>query len=325
MVARPMLAAFAAFACLLSATVTQAAWPDKPMRIVVPYPPGGTGDNSARPYADELSRLFGQPFAIDNRGGAGGSIGAEAVAKAAPDGYTILMTPMAAIILRPHLYPKMAYDPFRDFEPVSLTSESVAVLGANPQLGVRDLAGLIALAKQKPGTIFFGSAGIGGITHIRVEHLKQLAGIDMVHVPYSGAGPAMTDLLANHVQLLFEPIVLPQVKAGTLVGIGLLDTKRDPELPDLPTMDEAAKAAGLGGFKTPGWQGAWAPKGTPKEIVDALSAAIQKIGAMPEVEKRLRLASLRPQNSTPDGMAKTMREDYEFFGKLIPAAGIKAE
>ena len=320
---RILIAAVAAL--VLGAPAFAADWPTKPVKVVVPWTPGGTGDNNARPYADELSRLLGQPFVVENRGGAGGSVGTEAVAKSAPDGYTILMTPMSPLLLRPALYKNVPYDTFKDFEPVSQMSESVAVLGASPKLGVKSLKELIDLAKKKPGEIFFGSAGIGSITQIRVEHLKQLAGIDMVHVPYNGSGPAMTDLLAGHIQLLFEPIVGPQVKSGALVGIGVLDVKRDPTMPDVPTMDEAAKAAGLGGFSTPGWQGCWAPKGTPKDIVKKLSEAIAKVGATPEMEKRLRLSSLRPQTSTPEEMAVIMRRDYDFFQKLIPAAGIKAE
>lgn len=323
---RPILAALAAVLMAVPAVLAHAAdYPTKPVKIVVPWTPGGTGDNNARPYADELGRLMGQPFVVENRGGAGGSIGAEAVAKAPPDGYTLLMTPMSPLLLRPTLYGKSPYDPFKDFEAISQMSESVAMLGVSKQLGAKTLKDVLDIAKAKPGTIFFGSAGIGGVTHIRMEHLKQLADVEMVHVPYAGSGPAMVDLLAGHIQLLFEPIVVAQVKSGNLIGLGLLDTKRDPSMPDVPTMDEAAKAAGLPGYSVPGWQGAWAPKGTPKPIIDALAAAIAKIGATPEMEKQLRLSSLRPQTSTPEETVKIMHRDFEFFAKLIKAADMKPE
>jgi tripartite-type tricarboxylate transporter receptor subunit TctC len=314
-----------AFLLLGSGSAFADAWPSRPVRAIVPFPPGATGDSNARPFADELGKLLGQTFVVENRGGGNATIGTEAVARAAPDGYTVLFTPMSPMIMQPHLSRKLAYDPFENFVPVSMMTRSLSVLGAHPSLGAKSLKDAFEIARAKPDTVFFGTAAIGGITHLRVLYLNQLAGVKMTAVPYAGSGPALVDLLAGHIHMLFDSAVAPSVKSGKLVGLGILDSERDPDLPDVPTMDEAAKAAGLAGFAMPTWQAAWYPKGTPPEIVEKLSAAMRQVATNPDLQRRLRLGSLSVWTSTPAEMDQIVRRDYAFYGKMIQDAGIQPE
>lgn len=312
---------FVAAAIALAAVApANADWPEKPVRIIVPYAPGGSGDNTARAYQDKLSEKFGQQFVIENRGGAAGAIGIEAAAKADGDGYTFLQTPMAGLVILPHLR-DVAYDPFEDLKPVSRTAETIAAMAVHPSLGVNTVQEFVALAKQKPGEIFFGSAGQGTITQMRGEILKDVAGIDIVHVPYKGSGEALNDLLAGHVQAMFEGNVLPHGKAGTLKLLAFVSDERHPDFPDVPTMKEA----GLENYEAPSWHGMLAPKGTPDDIIKKMSDALIEISQTPEVKKRLIDVGLMARGETPEEMAAVMKEHSEMFGALVKKLDVKIQ
>jgi len=310
----------AAGLALAFAAPANADWPEKPVRIIVPYAPGGSGDNTARAYQDKLSEKFGQQFVIENRGGAAGAIGIEAASKAEGDGYTFLQTPMGGLVILPHLR-NVPYDPFEDFKPVSRTAETVAAMAVHPSLGVNTVKEFIALAKEKPGEIFFGSAGQGTITQMRGEVLKDVAGIDIVHVPYRGSGEALNDLLAGHVQVNFEGNVLPHGKAGTLKLLAFISDERHPDFPDVPTMKEA----GLENYEAPSWHGMLAPKGTPDDIIKKLSDALIEISQTPEVKKRLIDVGLMARGETPEQMGAVMKQHYDLFGDLIKRLDIKIQ
>jgi tripartite-type tricarboxylate transporter receptor subunit TctC len=297
-----------------------ADWPTKPVRIIVPYAPGGSGDNAARPYAEALSHEFGQQFVIDNRGGAGGAIGTETVAKSANDGYTLLMCPMGALVILPHTR-KVPYDPIKDFAPISRTAETLAGMVVHPSLGVKTVQEFVALAKKKPGDIYFGSAGLGTITQMRGEILKDIAGIDIVHVPYKGSAEALNDLLAGHVQAMFEGNVLPQAKAGKLNLLAVVGDERHPDFPDVPIMKEA----GFPTYEAPSWHGFLAPAGTPPEIVERLSAAVIKISKTPQMRETLIRVGLIPAADTPKGMAEIMQRHSALFASLVQRLDIKNE
>ena len=214
------------------------SWPDKPVKIIVPYAPGGASDLIARPWADKLTQAFGQQFVVENRGGASGMIGLETTAKAPPDGYTLVMTPNSTISVLPHLR-KVPYDPFTSFEPVARVGDTIGGMVVHPSIGVKTMKELVAYAKKNPGKLAYGSAGLGTSTQMRIEMLKHHAGIDILHVPYRGSADALNDLLPGTVQMMSEIIVLPHAKAGKVVLLAMNHSARHPEFPDVPTMAEA--------------------------------------------------------------------------------------
>jgi tripartite-type tricarboxylate transporter receptor subunit TctC len=296
-------------------------YPSKPIRFIVPYPPGGGTDVVARVLSEPLAAALGQPIIIDNRGGAGGSLGTEIAAKAAPDGYTILFT-LSSHTINPKLYPNLPFDTERDFTPVSLAALSPQILVANPSLPVNNMRELIALAKAQPGKLNFASVGTGSPAHIAGELLKLKAGIDIVHVPYKGGGPAVADTLGGQVQLAFVtlPAAMQHVKAGKLKALAIASDKRSAVAPDIPTIAETVP-----GCVVNSWYGALAPARTPPAIVAKLQAAFVKVLAMPEVKEKLFAQGAEAQASTSAEFASRIHEELKEWDYVIREAKIKVE
>ena len=298
-------------------------WPDRPIKLVVTFPAGGGADFVGRALAPKLTEALGQPVVVDNRGGANGAIGNEAVAKSAPDGYTLLLGAAGALTIAPHLYAKQAVDTFRDFIPVSLVGSSPFVLAVNPSVPAKTVAELTALAKANPGKLNCGSSGTGGAPHLACELYKSVTGAQIVHVPYKGLAPAITDLLGGNVQVLFADIglIAPHVKAGTLRALAVTGTQRTPALPDVPTMIEA----GVPGYTAGTWYGVLAPAGTPPAIVKRLNTDIAKALASPDLRAQFADQAVVAAGGTPEEFAALIRADYDKWGKVIKDANIKAE
>ncbi len=298
----------------------QDAWPNKPVRVIVPYAPGGASDFIARPWADKLQQAFGQPFVIDNRGGASGAIGTEAVARAAPDGYTFLLTPGATLTVLPQLR-KVAYDPMKDFVPVGRVGDLVCGFVIRPDVGPATIKELVDYAKKNPGKLAFGSAGLGTYSQMRIEMLKMRGGIDILHVPYRGSADALNDLLGGQVQMMNEIVVIPHVRAGKLKLLNINFPTRHPDFPDVPTLTEA----GYPNSDVSIWYSVQAPAGTPRPILEKFNAKINEISATPEMVKRLREINVQsPQQSLADLL--TYREaDWVSNGNLIKEANIKLD
>ncbi len=315
-----MLARLLALALIVAALPAAADWPERPVKVVVPFAAGGSGDAAARPFAERLSHALGQQFVVENKAGAAGTIGVESVVRAAPDGYTILFASTSPVLVVP-LLRRTVYDTGRDLVPVAVLADGVTGIGAHPSLGVGTLAELVALAKRKPGEIAFGSAGLGTITHLWGEALKARAGIDLLHVPYKGISEALNDLLAGHIQLAFDLVVFPHVKAGKLKMLAVSGERRHPEFPDVPTIAEA----GFPGYHVPTWYGAYVPTGTPAPIVEKLNAEILKIAATPDMEARMLALGLIVRSETPAEVAERMRRDTAAYAAIIADAKIKLE
>lgn len=299
------------------------AWPAKPVRFVVPYAPGGFADLRARQIAAQLSKALGQQVIVDNRAGAGGVLGVDAVAKAAPDGHTIGMGSLAPLSVNQSLMRKLPYDPARDVQPVVLVERSPLILTAGPGTTAKTVQELLAQAKARPGSITFASSGIGGAHHLSGEMLLQLAGADLEHVPYKGGAPAATDVMAGHVAVMFELgyAALPSIKAGKIRALGVTSGKRLAVLPDVPTMIEA----GVPGFESFNWQGVIVPAGTPAPIVQRLNREINAILAAGEVRDTIVAQGSQPAGGTPEEFAALIRSETDKWGKVVRTAGIKAE
>jgi tripartite-type tricarboxylate transporter receptor subunit TctC len=302
------------------ASAQAASWPNKPVKLVLPYAPGGATDLIGRPWADKLSQAFGHPFVIDNRGGAGGMIGTEVVAKSPPDGYTFLLTPNGPLTVLPHLR-KMAYDARQDFVPVGRVGDLVCGFVIHPNVGVRNFKEMVEYAKKNPGKLNYGSAGLGSGAHLRIEMLKYKAGIDITHVPYRGSADALNDLLPGNVQMMNEINVLPHVKIGRLILLNINYPVRSPDFPDTPTLTEL----GLSGADEPIWYCVWAPAGTPREIVDTFNAKIREIAATAEMKQRMREISVNVPIQTPAQIADFMTSDVAANAEVIKAANVKLE
>lgn len=310
---------------LLVAIASHAAsaqgWPAKSIRLIVPYPPGGATDIATRPIADRLSHALGQSVVVENRAGAGGNIGAELVARSAPDGYTVLFT-ADSIVSNPHTYKNPGYQPLRDFVPVAQLSRQPVVLAAHPSLGVGTLAELVALAKQKPG-MGFAHSGAGSQQHMTGEWFAKLAGIQLTQIPYKGGGQAITDLVGGQVPLgsLGSSPLIPHYKAGKLRLLAQSTRTRSASLPDVPTYEEA----GYKGLVIEQWLGAAVPAGTAGEIVARLNAEINKALADPAVRERYFQAALEPVGGTPEQFGKVIRDDYEKYARLVRELNIRVE
>ena len=298
----------------------QGKWPDRPVKLVLPYAPGGATDIIGRPWAEQLTKAFGQQFVIENRGGASGMIGTEAVAKSAPDGYTFLLTPSAPLTVQPVLR-KVSYDPRKSFMPVGRVGDLISGFAIHPSAGIKTFAEMIAYAKANPGKLTYGSAGQGTSSHLRIEMLKVRAGIDVLHVPYRGNADALNDLLAGNIHMMNEINPMPHVKAGKLILLDISHSERHPDFPGVPTIYEH----GYGSAYVPSWYAVWAPAGTPKEIVEALNARIIAIGNSAEMKASLLKLNVTIVPQTTAEMAQHLDEDMKRLKELIELTGIKAE
>ncbi|HYC47332.1 MAG TPA: tripartite tricarboxylate transporter substrate binding protein [Burkholderiales bacterium] len=312
--------------CLLAVGAASASdasgYPARPVRFIVPFGTGGSADLTARLFAQKLTESLGQSFVIDNRTGAGGIVGAEIGARSTPDGYTVVLGSFGTHTANPILHPKLSYDPIRDFAPVSLMAIVPTILVVHPTVPAKTVADLIALAKAKPGALNYASSGTGTGTHLAGELFKNLAAVDMVHVPYKSAGTAITDLVAGQVQLMYStlPSVLPLVKSGKLRALGITTAKRSDALPDVPAIGESLKT-----YDVATWFGALAPAGTPRPIVDTLAGEIRKAAAMPDVRARLVTLGAEPVGNTPKEFAHYIRAEIAKWTRVIRAANIKAD
>jgi tripartite-type tricarboxylate transporter receptor subunit TctC len=309
-------------ACVAPGAFAQ-AYPNHVIRLVVPFPAGGTTDILARAAAQKLTESLGQPVAVDNRPGAAGNIGADVVAKSAPDGYTLLMGTVGTHAINPSLYAKMPYDHVKDFVPVVLVAGVPNVLVVNPSVPVYSVADLIKLAKSKPGAINFASSGSGTSIHLSGELFKTIAGVDMTHVPYKGSAPALTDLVGGQVQLMFDnlPSSLALIKSGKLRAIAVTSLQRAPVLPDVPTIAES----GLPGFEASSWFGVLAPAGTPAPVVARLNADVNKWLQSPEAREQLLAQGAVAAGGTPEQFAAHIRAETEKWAKVVKASGAKVD
>lgn len=321
-----LLAAVAFAVCLATSSAygqPAAAYPSKPIRMVVPFPPGGPTDLVARLIGQKLTERWGQQVVIENRAGAGGTIGAEFVARSAPDGYTLVMGSTANMAVNVTLYDKLSYDPVKDFVPVNLAAVTPNLLVVNPSLPANNVAEFIALARAKPGTINYATGGAGTPSHLAAELFKTMAGIQMNHVPYKGSVPALTDIMGGQVTLMFDsmPSALPFVKSGKLKALAQTGLRRSAAVPDLPTIGES----GLPGYDVAGWFGILAPAGTPREIVDKLSAEITQILNLPDVKARYAVLGAAPGPGNPDEFARFIAFEIRKWAKVIKDSGAKPE
>ena len=319
---RRRLACAACVLCLTAASpAAVAAYPEKPVRLVVPSVPGGGTDTTMRIIAPKLGEILGQQIVIDNRGGAAGNIGAEVVARSAPDGYT-LMAVISSHTINPHLMAKVPFDIERDFAPISLAVRLPNVLVSNPSLPARTVKELIAFIRARPGQLQYASAGFGSNPHLMMELFTSMAGVKMVHVPYKGAGPAFTDVVAGHVHVMAGNILsaLPHIRSGRIRAYGLTAAKRSTGAPEIPTIAEA----GLPGYEAIQWFGVAAPAGTPRDIVTRLHSAVAQALGDPAIRQRFVSGGADPSPSaSPEAFAEFMRAEYVKWGKVIQAAGIK--
>jgi tripartite-type tricarboxylate transporter receptor subunit TctC len=316
-----LLACSAAFP--FAAFAQASTYPNKPVRLVVGVPPGGATDLVARLVAEQLSKQTGQQFVVDNRGGAGGNIGAENVAKSPPDGYTLFLGPIGTMAINPFVYAKMPFDPVKDFAPISQLTSIPIVMIVHPSVPAKDVREFIAFAKANPGKVNFASGGNGTQTHISGEMLKSLAGVDMTHIPYKGNGPAMIDLLAGRVLVMFDQIssALPHVRAGKLNALGVTTAKRSAVAPDIPTLAET----GLPTFEATTWHGLFAPAGTPRDVIAKLNAETVKALSSPELIEKFKTNGIDPVSSSPEQFAALLKSELQRWGDVVKAAGIKPE
>jgi tripartite-type tricarboxylate transporter receptor subunit TctC len=298
------------------------SYPNRPVRLIVTFAAGGGTDLVARAVSPKLSEYLGQPVVVDNRAGANGAVGADAVAKSAPDGYTLCVCAAGTLAVGPHLT-KQPFDAFKDFTPVSLLAISPFVVTVHPTLKANTIRDLIEIAKAHPGKINFGSSGIGGAPHLSTELFKHMAGVDMVHVAYKGLGPAMTDLLGGQINMMFADVsvVAPHLKSGKLRGLAISGAARSSAVPELPTVAEA----GVPGYAAGTWYGIFAPAGTPAPVVARVSAEAGKVLSLPEIKSALIAQGVEPSTSTPEQFAAFVREEHSKWGKVIRDAGIKLE
>ena len=318
-------AALIGMAALLAAAAPQIAkaqdFPTRPVRIVVAFPPGGPTDFVGRVVAEKMTQLLGQRVYIDNKAGANGTLGGGDVAKSDPDGYSLFLTTAGAVTVSPHIQPNMPFDTFRDFVPVALVTKVTEVLVVSPKLGIKSVKDLVALAKQKPGAVTFASTGVGSPPHLAQIMLANAAGVKFLHVPYRGAAPALTDLLGGQVQVvsLDLPVLIAQIKAGNLLPIGVAGAKRDVLLPDVPTLAEQ----GYPNTDASNWYGLLAPAKTPPAVIEKLNKAVNDALDDPAVHAKLVNAGATPVGGTPQAFGTFLKAEYDKWGRLVAANGIK--
>lgn len=296
-----------------------AAFPDKPIRLIVPFPAGGAADVMARGMAQRLGSELGQQVIIDNRGGAGGAPAAEAAAKAAPDGYTLFFGTMGTQAINAALYPKLRYDPLKDFAPISLTHITPRVLVVGPAVAANNIAELVALAKSKPGALTYGSAGNGSSSHLSGALFEALAGVNMVHVPYKGSSPLLVDVLAGRIDMTFDSYTVYEeyIKAGKVRALGVTSKERMGALPQVPTIAES----GLKGYDVSNWLGVLAPAGTPKDVLATLHAALGRVMSTPALKQQLVALGIEPTFGTPDEFTALIRAELPKWADIVKKSG----
>ncbi|MFN3375384.1 MAG: Bug family tripartite tricarboxylate transporter substrate binding protein [Burkholderiaceae bacterium] len=328
---RAALAALALSALLPAAHAQQTGtWPSKPVRIVVPFAPGGTTDILARAMAPELSRVFGQSFVVENRAGAGGNVGAELVAKAAPDGYTLLMGTVGTHGINRALYPRLPYDPIKDFAPITLVAAVPNVMVVNADkarsLGIANVADFIRVAKAQPGRLNMASSGNGTSIHLAGELFKSMTGTYMVHMPYRGSAPALLDMVGGNADVMFDnlPSALPQIKSGKLLALAVTSAQRSAALPDVPTIEQAGGPS-LKGYEASSWFGLLAPAGTPAEIVLRIQQESAKALATPALRERLEAQGALPGGNTPAEFARHIEAEHRKWATVVKVSGAKVD
>ncbi len=316
-------AALCAAALLHAGGAAAQSWPSKPIRLMVPFPPGGSTDIVSRIVAQKLSERLGQAIVIENRGGGGGTIGTAAVARQVPDGYNLTVASTSTHVVAPGVYAKLEYDPVKDFAPIGLMAVSPYLLVVNPALPAKSLKELVELSKSKPGKLNYASAGIGSTTHLAMEMLKSVSSTYMLHIPYSGNGPAGTAVVSGQVEILFGslPALLSQAKSGRVRPLAVGTPKRSPSLPDVPTVAES----GYAGFDASLWLALMAPAGTPPAIIDRVNKEIGALIATPEMKAALDKAGAEPLTGTPADLAAMIRDGVPKYAKIIKTAGITPE
>ena len=320
---RPWLRLTLAFFCAGVAGLAMAqTYPDKAVKIVVPYPPGGATDIAARLVAVKLSEQMGQPFLIENKPGGGGNPGAEFVARSAPDGYTLLVATTAHAI-NPSLFSKLNYQLLKDFSPISQLTSGPLVIVVNPALAANSVPELIALAKSKSGGLNYASSGNGQSTHLSAELFNAMAGVKMVHIPYKGSAPALTDVMGGQADLMFDTMLtaMPHVKGGKLKALAVTSAQRSPAAPELPTVAES----GLPGYEAIAWNGLLAPAGTPKAVVARLSAEIKKVLEQPDVRQRIEAQGFAPSANAPEVFGNFMKAEVDKWAKVVQLSGAKVD
>jgi tripartite-type tricarboxylate transporter receptor subunit TctC len=311
-------------ACAVAAgPVAAQTYPSKPVRMVLPYPPGGGSDTIGRPLAQKLTENLGQQVVVENRGGANGNIGMEHVARAAPDGYTIVFALTAQLAINPGLYGKVPYDPVKDFAPITLLGSGAYILVVHPSLPVKSLKQLIALAKAQPGQIAYSSSGNGSGGHLAAELLNSMAGIRMLHVPYKGGGPALMDLIAGQVQVLFSTQLAswPHIQSGRIRALAVSTAKRPASIPDLPTIAEA----GLPGYDSGVWYGVLAPAGTPRDVITRLNGEIVRALNQPDYRGFLVNNAIDPIGSPPEQLGQYIKSELVKWAKVVKDAGVRVD
>ena len=322
MMRRLFLASTAAIACLHGAAFAQ-AYPAKPVRIVVPFPPGGGTDIGTRILAQKLSETWGQTVVVENKGGAAGIVGTEYTAKAAPDGYTLMMGNIGTHAINVSLYRKLPYDPLRDFAPVSQVAGLPLFLLVHPSVPANSTTELVALLKSKPGQFDYSSSGSGGSMHVAAELFKSMAGVRIVHIPYKGGGPAVADLLAGQVKISFATVLetLGHVKSGKVRALAVTSSRRSQAAPEFPTLAES----GLSGYESTSWLALFAPSGTPREIIARVSADAARVMNSPDVRERFLAQGADPIGSTSEQLAAVLARDIAKYAKVIRDSGTQPE
>ena len=316
-----------ALSLFFSPPISAQSYPSKPLRWIVPFPPGGSTDGFSRPLAAKLSELLGQPVVVENIGGAGASIGSDRIAKAAPDGYTIGLATTGSHAINPHIYgAKLPHDTLRDFTHIALAVSYVNVLVVNPNVPAKSVAELIAYAKANPGKVSFGSAGNGSSNHLSGEVLKVLTKAPMEHIPYKGSGPAMVDVMAGNITFMFDVLItsIPQMNAGRVRALAVTSGKRSPYVPEVPTMDES----GVPGYNEAGsdlWFGIVGPAGIPKPIVAKLNEKLIEALRAPDMRQRIRIQAFDLWTSTPAEFTAVLKSDHAKWGKIVRAAGARID
>jgi tripartite-type tricarboxylate transporter receptor subunit TctC len=316
------LALAVALALSLALDAAAQTYPAKSIRLIVPFPPGGSADILARAIGQKAGEGLGQSLVVENRPGAGTAIGAEALAKSAPDGYAIMIGTVSSHAINPALNPKLPFDPVRDFTPVSLVASIPFAMIVHPSVPAKTVQEFVALARTQPGTLNYSSAGSGTSNHLAGELLKSMTGIDIVHVPYKGSAPALNDLISGQVSLMFDLVLTaaPPVKSGSVRGLAVTSAQRSSVLPDLPTVAES-----IPGYEVSAWFGVFAPAGVPQPVVQRLNAEFVKALQQPDLRQRLASQGAEPLTSTPDEFAAYLRSEIEKWAKVVKAAGMKAD